>query len=431
MRAALSALTPRGRTFLTVGVTASIMALVFGQSDVLRVGILVTALPLLSALSVSRTRFRLACNRRVEPSRVPVGEASSIVLRLENIAALPTGLLLVEDRVPLELGARPRFVIDRLAPRSHRDVSYEVRSDARGRFLVGPLVLRVADPFGLCALDRSFAQRDALVVTPAVEYLPSVSIAGDWSGHGDSRARSVAAAGEDDVAVRDYRRGDELRRVHWPSTARQGQLMVRREEQPWESRSAVLLDTRSRAHRGRGIDSSFERAVSAAASVGVHLSRRGFAVRLVGASGPEVTSAAHQPATHGGDNEGFLLDALAVVTSRSTDTMEGLATAARHHGDSLMVAVLGHVDADDAERLVRARHGMGTSVAVLMTTGDWVPDQDPKADRLRVQADQAATLLRTSGWRIVQLGRRQLLADAWQQAAYHGQGHLRTSGLAS
>lgn len=431
MRTALAALTTRGRTFLTAGITAALMSLAFGQRDILRVGLLVAALPLLSALSVSRTRFRLACTRRIDPSRAPVGETTRVVLRLRNVAGLPTGLLLVEDRVPVELGARPRFVIDRLAPHSHRDVSYEVRSDVRGRFLVGPLVLRVADPFGLCALDRSFSQRDALVVTPTVEHLPAVSISGDWSGHGDSRARSVAAAGEDDVAVRDYRRGDELRRVHWPSTARHGQLMVRREEQPWESRSAVLLDTRERAHRGRGSDSSFEQSVSMAASVGVHLGRRGFAVRLVGASGPEVSSAGHLPATLGGDNEGLLLDALAVVSERGNDTIEGLATAARHYGDSLMVGVLGHVDLTEAERLVRARHGMGTTVAVIVDVADWLPRGDPTAALLREQAGEAATLMRASGWRVVPLGRGQPLAEAWRQVAFRDTGPLRTAGLAS
>ena len=431
MRSALGSLTTRGRTFLSAGVTAALMALAFGQRDILRVGLLVAALPLLAALSVSRTRFRLACSRMIEPSRIPVGDTSRIVLRLQNVAALPTGLLLVEDRVPLELGARPRFVIDRLAPRSHRDVTYDVRSDVRGRFMVGPLVLRVADPFGLCALDRSFSQRDALVVTPAVEQLPSMSLSGDWSGHGDSRARSVAAAGEDDIAVRDYRRGDELRRVHWPSTARQGQLMVRREEQPWESRSAVLLDTRAIAHRGRGMDSSFERAVSAAATVGVHLGRRGFSVRLIAASGPGVSSTGHQPATHGGDNEGLLLDALSVMSSRTSDTVEGLATAARHDGDSLMVAVLGHIDVADAERLARARHGMGTTIAVLVDVAGWLARGEPTESLLREQASEAASLLRVSGWRIVHLERGQPLADAWKQTAFHDRGPLRTTGAAS
>ena len=65
-------------------------------------------------------------------------------------------------------------------------------------------------------------------------------------------------AGEDDVIPRAYRDGDELRRVHWRSTARYGELMVRREEQRWRNRATVLLDSRSISHMGTGAGSSFE-----------------------------------------------------------------------------------------------------------------------------------------------------------------------------
>ena len=415
MKAALGALTTRGRVFLTAGVTAAVLALLFGQRDILRVGLLISALPLLSALSVSRTRFRLSCTRRLEPSRIAAGHEATALLHLENVSALPTGLLLVEDRVPVSLGTRPRFVVDRLGPHTAREVSYVLRSDVRGRFLIGPLVLRVTDPFGLCSLERAFSQRDTLVVTPQVQPLPTITLSGDWAGQGDSRARSVAAAGDDDVAVRDYRRGDELRRVHWPSTARHGALMVRREEQPWESRCSVLLDTRPCAHRGRGHDSSFERAISVAASVGVHLGRRGFEVRLVGPAGTEVASAAHQPGTQGSDTEGLLLDALAVVEPAASDSAEGLITAARHHGDALMVAVVGHLTPDDVDRFVHARHATGASVAIVLDVADWLPTGDATAVRLRRDLEQATTLMRNAGWRIVRLGRRDAISDVWPQ----------------
>ena len=69
-------------------------------------------------------------------------------------------------------------------------------------------------------------------------------LAGEATGYGDGRQRSLALAGEDDVIPRGYRHGDDLRRVHWRSTARYGELMVRREEQPQRARCTVLLDTR-------------------------------------------------------------------------------------------------------------------------------------------------------------------------------------------
>ncbi|MFL6288449.1 MAG: DUF58 domain-containing protein, partial [Actinomycetes bacterium] len=287
MKAALTGLTPRGRALLAAGVTAFLLAAMLDQQDIMRVGLLAMVLPLLSAASVARTRFRLASGRTLEPARIPAGESASVTVRVENVSHLPTGLLLIEDGVPSSLGPRPRFVVDRLTPQSSRSVTYPVHSSRRGRYSIGPLSVRLADPFGFCQLDRSFRGQRHLLVTPRIEQLPTVALTGDWTGTGESRARSIASAGDDDVAVREYRHGDELRRVHWRATAKTDTLMVRREEQPWESRATLFLDNRVVAHRGQGIASSLEAAVSAAASIAVHLSQRGFMVRFVTAAGED------------------------------------------------------------------------------------------------------------------------------------------------
>src|SRR6266545_769585 len=259
----LTALTTRGRSFVAAGVTAIVCSFVLGERDLLRAGVLVLALPLLSALAVSRTRYRLACSRKLDPSRLPVGHEAHVDLRLENVSRLPAGLLLVSDRVPYTLGGLAgtggaRFVLDRIEPQGARELSYRVRSDMRGRFKVGPLSVRLADPFGLVELARSFSVTDTLTVTPQLVPLPPERFMGAWTGGGESRARTVATAGEDDVAPREYRHGDDLRRVHWRSTARYGELMVRREEQQWQNRALLLLDTRRNAHAGTGVTSSFE-----------------------------------------------------------------------------------------------------------------------------------------------------------------------------
>ena len=108
-----------------------------------------------------------------------------------------------------------------------------------------------------------------------------MQLSGEWGGAGHSTSRSVATHGDDDVATREYRHGDDLRRIHWRTTARRGELTVRREEQPWQSRGAVLLDTRLIAHRGDGPASSLEWAISAAASISIHLAHARFELRMV------------------------------------------------------------------------------------------------------------------------------------------------------
>jgi len=416
LRVALRGLTRRGEGLLAAGVTTVVLSVVIGQTDLLRVGVLICALPLLAAAAVLRSRFRLASSRRLQPRRIEAGQEAKVLLRLDNVGGLPTGLMLVQDQVPESLGARPRFVFDRLEPRSRREVEYTVHAPARGRYVLGPLQITVTDPFRLCESQRSFATQDMLVVTPTIEPLPSMSLGGDWSGSGESRSRSVAAAGEDDVAVREYRHGDELRRVHWRATAKFGDLMVRREEQPWESRCSLLLDLRAVAHRGAGNTSSFERAVSAAASVGVHLGRHGYTVKLMTPGSPDVISLGHQAATLGGDNEGLLLDALAIVEPVSGDHLGALTDALRHASGTLLVAVLGHLTPEDAAQLARARHADAGAVAVVLDVSDWLPEGHPEAARLRAQVDGATTLLRTSGWRVVTLDRRVPLATRWPAA---------------
>ncbi|HEX5016429.1 MAG TPA: DUF58 domain-containing protein [Actinomycetes bacterium] len=407
MRAALSGLTPRGRALLASGLTAFILAAMLDQQDIMRVGLLAAALPLLSAASVARTRFRLASGRTVEPARIPAGDSATVTVRVENVSHLPTGLLMIEDAVPTSLGPRPRFVVDRLSPQSSRSVTYPVHSNRRGRYPIGPMSVRLADPFGFCRLDRSFRGQRHLLVTPKVEPLPTVPLTGDWTGTGESRARSVAASGEDDVAVRDYRHGDELRRVHWRATAKTGSLMVRREEQPWESRATVLLDDRPVAHVGDSpYTGTFERAVEASASVAMHLSHRGYAVRLV-TEGREVSTNSAVDGDSGGDPTGLLLDALAVAEPDRGSSIHRLATAVRHGSDGLLVLVLGSVTLKEADQLARARHGMGTTVAIALDTASW-GERHARADN-----EPALQLLRAAGWAVVTLRQGQALADAW------------------
>ena len=90
-----------------------------------------------------------------------------MVLRIENISRLPTGLLLVEDTIPYLLGGRPGSCWTGCAPRRPIDVGYHVSGELRGRYRVGPLTVRLMDPFGMCELPRAFSSHDTLVVTPA------------------------------------------------------------------------------------------------------------------------------------------------------------------------------------------------------------------------------------------------------------------------
>ncbi|WP_329130856.1 DUF58 domain-containing protein [Streptomyces sp. NBC_01476] len=442
-RAALAGLTTRGRSFVAAGVAAAICSYVLGQSDLLRVGLLLAALPLVCVAVLYRTRYRVAGSRRLAPSRVPAMSEARVHLRVDNVSRIPTGLLMLQDRVPYVLGPRPRFVLDRVEPGGHREVSYRVRSDLRGRYPLGPLQLRLSDPFGMCELTRSFSQFDTLTVVPKVEPLPAVRLAGESSGYGESRNRALALAGDDDAIPRGYRHGDDLRRVHWRSTAKYGELMVRREEQPNRARCTVLLDTRAVAYYGSGPDSAFEWAVAGAASVATHMLERGYAVRLLTDTGSCVPGPDGAAGFTGdsSDMAGVLLDTLAVVEHSDGEDLAAAYEVLRSGSEGLLVAFLGDMDLKDAAGVGRMRQRAGGAIAFVLDSDAWLAREPgvrtagpaapvaaqatapvtgspppPAAPEEQDGTQAAIRLLRETGWTVVAVDAGESLPELWQQA---------------
>ena len=422
MREALAGLTVRGRGFLYAAAAAALCAIILGEDNLLRIAVLLVALPLLAAATVGRSRYRLACNRVLQPNRVQVGMTARVLLRLENLSNFTTGTMLLEDRLPYSLGSRPRLVLERLNRRQTSSVAYTVRADVRGRFEVGPLVVRLTDPFGLCELTRSFPSIDHLVVIPQVFPLPGMRLPGEYAGAGESHARSVAVHGDDDAATREYRYGDDLRRVHWRSTARTGELMVRREEQPWESRATILLDTRARAHRGEGPTASFEWAVSAVASVATHLCHAGYKVRLVTDMGVDIAAA-------GGDTS--ILDYLAEVQLSQGGDISVAVETVRHSADGgLIIGVLGTLDVPEAHLLGALRRSGTTCVGFMINSSTWTNLPTTAREEAETSYAAAGLSLLQGGWRVIDVSHGAKLETLWPQVARGSQGFAWRAAMA-
>nr|WP_281352204.1 DUF58 domain-containing protein [Phytoactinopolyspora alkaliphila] len=285
----------------------------------------------------------------------------------------------------------------------------------RGTFPIGPLTIRLTDPFGLVELRRAFSDVATLIVTPTVWALPTVRLSGEWSSSGETRPRAIATAGEEDATVRAYRDGDDMRRVHWRATAHHGELMVRREEQPWQSRATILLDTRLGGHAGEGPDSSLEWAVSAAASIGVHLTERGYAVRLVTEGAESRPPGWEQTAGQPADTRVQLLDTLAVVSATRhasiahwPDLLAGSDAAT-----GMLVAVLGRMQPEEANIVASLRQGSSTALAVVLDVASWTSMSAREAEQVR-QAHVSQTL-RRGGWTVITAGRSDHLATVWER----------------
>lgn len=404
MREALAGLTLRGRAFVAGGVAAIVCAVVLGQPALTRVGVLVLALPIVTAFVLARGRYRLALVRTVTPQLVTAGQPARVSLALTNEGRTPSGVLLLEDQIPYALGTRPRFVLEGIGFGWRRHVTYQVRSDLRGRFELGPMSVRVGDPFGMVELGRAFRTTVPLTVTPRTVPLPSIPLGGSWTSSGDNRPRAFALGSAEDVTVREYRHGDDLRRVHWRSSARLGELMVRREEQPWQSRATLFLDNRLRAHRGQGAASSLEAAVSAAASIAIHLTQRGFNIRLVTASGEEPGGSWHFREAE--MNTGPLLEALAVVEPVPAQRVD-TGWLSEHSQGGVTIAVLGGVEATDVPVLRRMQHHTDAALAIALDVEAWVSPARGTGG--------ATPLLAQQGWRAVPMRPQDRLDAVWQE----------------
>jgi uncharacterized protein (DUF58 family) len=399
LRGLFGPLTRRGRSFLAAGGAAVLCGLAVAESDLVRVGALLVVLPIVSALLARRSRYRLACTRRLDRPRVAVGQSATVTARVENVSRSRTSVLPAEDVTPDTLGSRPRFVLDEIEPGGTRELSYQIRPGTRGKFTVGPLRIRVTDRFGLVEAMKSFDAASTLVVTPKIFSLPRAVAPSSGLGEGGGGMPTISAIGEDDAVPRTYRVGDSLHRVHWKSTAKHGELMVRREEHQWRNSASVFLDTRRCAHSGHGPASTFEFAISAAASIGAHLSGEGFAARLITEAGEIAPHATFSDT---------LIDMLAVITP-SREVGLGAGTTALAAAGGQLIAVAGRLSAADAAQLAAARRGNAAAMALLLAVSAWT------SDGMCEDAARSAGILSAAGWRVVSVTAGTPLAAAWQQ----------------
>ena len=362
-------LTRRG-WFVGLGsVAAAGAGRLFGMGELLVLAVAGIALVVGSVAWTRTRRIRLRIQRSVQPARVHAGGKARVQLVLTNLGG-HAPVLFLTDPVTGTLGARlrvgPLLAAERLA------TSYLLPTQRRGRLEIGPAEADVVDPLGLARTPIGTGPQTMLVVYPATQTLVPPRLARGPEPLGlAADVHTLQQIGEDFYALRDYTAGDDVRRIHWPSTARLGRPMVREDEVPRRSRVTVVLDTRSTAFDTE----RFELAVSAAASVVLASAARRDPLRLLTVAGADtgfVTS---------GERLAQLFDHLAEVSTSAGGSLRSALAAATAAAVGAVVVVLGGTAFDaarDAEALAAAGSRTSSMTVVrVCRPGEMLPAAGP------------------------------------------------------
>jgi hypothetical protein len=177
--------------------------------------------------------------------------------------------------------ANARVSIPPLAPGERVIVGTVRRAARRGLQEDTPVTVRSAAPFGVAESRKRLEVSGRTLVLPALVRLRSTPLV-DTSPTPEHAIHSAPrrGTGPEYLGIREYRVGDSMRHVHWPSTARHGQVMVREFEQEHTRRLAIVVDTFADA---ADEDTPLDTACSVAASVAFAALGRGHGVRLLAA----------------------------------------------------------------------------------------------------------------------------------------------------
>ena len=290
----------------------------------------------------------LQVSRLVSPDRLHAGSMSTVTLSLTNPRMIPTPVARITDEV--EGTVRADAHVPPLRRNGGTRASYRVPTQRRGRVEIGPMNTRVTDPFGMASSVRTSAPDTSLLVLPRVDVIPPPpQPGGETAQMLDRSPNRVGASGDEFSSLRAYAIGDDLRKVHWPSSARTGDLVVRNELVPEHGHSLVLLDVRDTA----ADPETFEKMVSATASIVVACRDRGDRIRMVTTDGIDHSA----DTTKGCD---AILDLLALVEQTAT-TSVSLPRKLGRRGAEAGAMIVGN----DAESLLSTMGGASLGASVV------------------------------------------------------------------
>jgi len=206
-------------------------------------GLLLGAAWLWTRLSLRNLRLvRLARSLRAS-----VGDVFEENFEIHNQSRLPRLWIEVENRSNLPQAAGSRLLTN-LGGKQNRSYLARTWLTRRGVYQLGPTTLASGDPFGLFTVKRKFHQADALLVLPLILPISEFPSPAGLLPGGKAMRQKALEITPHASGLREYTHGDPIKRIHWPSSARRGKLMVKEFEQDPQAEIWLFLDAQVGLH---------------------------------------------------------------------------------------------------------------------------------------------------------------------------------------
>ncbi|HEY3811030.1 MAG TPA: DUF58 domain-containing protein [Acidimicrobiales bacterium] len=278
-------------------------------------------------------RPRLALDRVVEPPRVEKGLPAIAVVHVTNLGRRPLAPLAIEQR----LGDAPiRALLPRLRRGEEGLRTYRLPTSQRGVYDIGPVEIPRADPFGLCRTVQRMGSPQRIAVHPRL--LPMHPLPTGISRNLEGPSSDASPQGSVTFhRLREYVVGDDLRTVHWPSTARTGKLVVRHNVDTAQPYTVILTDLEPDRYSAE----TFEEAVDVSASLVMSMAIGKAPVQLRLTNGNRLGGPSHRDPRP-------LVDYLTEVEPEPGGSLEAqLVLLRRDRGGTALVVVTGRLDVEN------------------------------------------------------------------------------------
>ena len=268
-------ITRHGWTAIVAAAASFAIGRVFGLIELYVVGVGVVIAVLVAVISVQRRLPPLSVKRIVSPSMVSVGEPARVDIQLANLGRQASPYLQLWEPVGNNGGAPMQLA--KLGPGQAASAAYRVPTARRGLIRTGPLRALRRDVLGLTQRTTTLAGTEEVLIVPHTVGLPFPSVGSSGRLGQHLRMKSWGQTGTEFHSLREYQRGDDIRRINWKASARATSLIVRETALEGIRRCTVVLDMSASEYVGN----SFEQAVIAAASVTASSAHTGVATRFV------------------------------------------------------------------------------------------------------------------------------------------------------